>query len=83
MLLENLSQAVTLFALGMGTVFVLLTLLISVVSLLSTICLKFESDSQSETANGALIPSDRKNISEMDRAIVFAAVQAHRQAKGL
>ena len=83
MLLENLSQAVTLFALGMGTVFLLLTLLISIVSLLSTICLKFESDLSPETTQEALIPSSNKNISEIDRAVIFAAVQAHRQAKGL
>ncbi len=38
MLIEKLSQSITLFGLGMGTVFVLLALLIACVTLLSVVC---------------------------------------------
>lgn len=88
MLIDQLAQAATLFALGMGTIFVLLSLLISGVSLLSAVCAKFEVNPD----NSAYVESDQQHaansetgntVPERDKAIVIAAVHAHRQAKGL
>lgn len=91
MLLDQLTQALTLFGLGMGTVFVLLTLLITCVSLLSGACQKFETNpvhavpnigvANSRSNGGANTAS--MDVSEQEKAIIIAAVQAHRQAKGL
>ncbi|MGH1428070.1 MAG: OadG family protein [Arenicella sp.] len=89
MLVDQLTQAVTLFGLGMGTVFVLLTLLITCVSLLSSACLKFETNPVHAVPNiGAAAtprvdPSRQNSMSEQEKSIVIAAIQAHRQAKGL
>lgn len=92
MLLDQLSQAFTLFGLGMGTVFVLLSLLITCVSLLSFACQKFETNpvhavpNIGTAANGRVISnqtSGQATISDEEKAIVIAAIQSHRQAKGL
>ena len=89
MLIDQLTQAATLFALGMGTIFVLLSLLISGVSLLSAGCAKFCASSMQDLTNADVNPQLAVNsatgnsISDHDKAIVFAAVHAHRQAKGL
>jgi len=89
MLIDQLVQAVTLFALGMGTIFILLSLLISGVSLLSVVCAKFETGSKNNSTNIGTSSQFSVNlatgnsISEHDQAIIFAAVRAHRQAKGL
>ena len=83
MLINELIQAVTLFGLGMVTVFVLLTLLISCVSGLSLLCKKFES--QTPVLQAAFTPQTKqvnsvKTISELEKSIVKAAVKAHREA---
>ena len=89
MLIDQVTQAVTLFGLGMGTVFVLLSLLIACVSILSAACLKFEKNSihavpDIRAANSVSSSHEaQSNISEQEQAIVVAAVQAHRQAKGI
>ncbi len=91
MLIEQLTQATTLFGLGMGTVFVLLSLLITCVSLLSLACQKFETNpvhavpdiGAANSRNNARTSASSASISEQEKAIVIAAVQAHRQAKGL
>ena len=89
MLVDQLTQAATLFGLGMGTVFVLLSLLITCVSLLSAACLKFETNPVHAVPNigAAATPikgsASPTSISEQQKSIVIAAVQAHRQAKGL
>ena len=86
MLLDQLLQAVTLFGLGMGTVFVLLTLLIACVSLLSTICQKFEGPNIqdiSDISGMSAAGNNVNHVSEQEKAIVVTAVQMHRQAKGL
>jgi len=89
MLLDNLSQAVSLFGLGIGTVFVLLSLLIACVTLLSAACLKFEKNPVHATPDigvsgkRAARNTGGANITQQERDIVVAAVQAHRQAKGL
>lgn len=83
MLLDQLIQAVTLFGLGMGTVFVLLTLLISCVSLLSYVCKNFWS--QPQIVQTPVMPKSQpnrptQNISALEISIVKAAVKAHREA---
>lgn len=90
MLIDQITQAATLFGLGMGTVFVLLSLLIACVSLLSAACLKFEKnpvhavpDIGTASRNQSVTSAVQSNISEQEQAIVIAAVRAHRQAKGL
>lgn len=94
MLIDQITQAATLFGLGMGTVFVLLSLLIACVSLLSAACLKFEKNpvhavpdigiaSRNQSVTSAQNAAVQSNISEQEQAIVIAAVRAHRQAKGL
>lgn len=90
--LDQLSQAATLFGLGMGTVFVLLSLLITCVTLLSMACQKFETNPVHAVPNIGVAANARgvgnqtsgqTNISEQEKAVVIAAIQAHRQAKGL
>lgn len=92
MLLDQITQAATLFGLGMGTVFVLLSLLITCVSMLSFACQKFEKNPVHAVPNIGEPAMPRANaatdnasvtISEQEHAVVIAAVQAHRQAKGL
>ena len=90
MLIDQVTQAVTLFGLGMGTVFVLLSLLIACVSILSAACLKFEKnpihavpDLRTTNPVSSTQNAVQANVSEQERAIVVAAVQAHRQAKGI
>ncbi len=92
MLLDQITQAATLFGLGMGTVFVLLSLLITCVSLLSLACQKFEKNPVHAVPNigeaampraNAVTHTNSASVSEQEHAIVIAAVQAHRQAKGL
>ena len=83
MLLDQLIKAATLFGLGMGTVFVLLTLLISCVSLLSYLCKRYFS--HSEGVQTPLVSQEKnsvsnQNISALEISIVKAAVKAHRQA---
>jgi len=83
MLLNELLQAVTLFGLGMGTVFVLLTFLISCVSLLSLVCNKLESKppvSHVARTPQAKIVNPVQAISDIEVSIVKAAVKAHREA---
>ena len=82
-MLNELIQAVALFGLGMGTVFVLLTLLISCVSLLSLVCKKLES--QTPVSQVALAPQTKtvnsvQTVSDLEVSIVKAAVRAHREA---
>ncbi|MFK8067153.1 MAG: OadG family protein [Gammaproteobacteria bacterium] len=89
MLIDQLTQAATLFGLGMGTVFLLLSLLITCISLLSAACLKFEKNPVHAVPDIGITAPSRKasasqsSISEQEKSIVIAAVQAHRQAKGL
>lgn len=83
MVLDQIYQAFELFGLGMGTVFVLLSLLISCVSLLSYACQKFETSPEHNVPNIGVNASARASVSEQEKATVIAAVQAHRQAKGL
>jgi sodium pump decarboxylase gamma subunit len=91
MLIDQLNQALILFGLGMGTVFVLLSLLITCVSLLSAACQKFETNpvhavpniGVSKVGNSAVESGNNAVISDEKKAIIIAAVQAHRQAKGL
>ena len=83
MLIDQIIQAVTLFGLGMGTVFVLLSLLISCVSLLSYVCENFWS--QPEVVKASAVPQTKisestQNISALEVSIVKAAVKAHREA---
>ena len=87
MLLDQLSQATTLFGLGMGTVFVLLSLVITCVSLLSAACQKFEKTpvhtALDINAKEATRNTQISNVTEQEKAIVISAIHAHRQAKGL
>ena len=83
MLFNELIQAVSLFGLGMGTVFVLLSLLISCVSLLSYVCKNFGSQPpvvQTPVAPIAQTNKPTQNISALEISIVKAAVKAHREA---
>jgi len=89
MLIDDLSQAISLFGLGIGTVFVLLSVLIACITLLSSACLKFEKNPvhavpdigvSAKPTTGQIKAT---SISELEKQIVIAAVNAHRQAKGL
>ena len=82
-MLNELIQAVALFGLGMGTVFVLLTLLISCVSLLSLVFKKLES--QTPVSQVALTPQTKtvnsvQTVSDLEVSIVKSAVRAHRES---
>lgn len=82
MLADQLIQAATLFGLGMGTVFVLLSVLISCVSLLSLACQKFAPQPKvvQNTGPAAVTTSPVQQVSALETAIVTAAVKAHRDA---
>jgi len=73
MLTDQLGQALTLFGLGMGTVFVLLSILISCVSVLSWFCKKIEPHTQSQPSSST----------EEEVKAVELAVKQHRNAMGL
>jgi len=89
MLLNDLSQAISLFGLGIGTVFVLLSVLIACVTLLSSLCLKYEKSPVHAVPDIGVSPKSNLNqganaqITAQEKQIVIAAVKAHRQAKGL
>lgn len=78
MLADQLIQALTLFGLGMGTVFVLLTGLITCVSLLSYFCQKFAPQPEAKPSSASIAPT--QSVSALEAAIVTAAVKAHRDA---
>ena len=91
MIIDQITQAFALFGLGMGTVFILLSALISCVSLLSYACQRFEKNPVHAVPDiGVRLPARNGQsttspvtVSEEEKAIVTAAIQAHRQAKGL
>ena len=76
MLIDQLTQAITLFGLGMGTVFLLLTILISCVSILSWFCKKVDIAQPSS-------PQQKSDPTANDIEAVKLAVKSHRNAMGL
>lgn len=84
MLTNQLIQAATLFGLGMGTVFFLLTLLISCVGLVSFFCKNFLSTatvmSAADVASQRKVNEPLQSISALEVSIVKAVVKAHREA---
>ena len=80
MMINELLKAVTLFGLGMGTVFVLLSILISCVTLLSWLCKKIEPQQSVSLAQNTNTTSSSATA-EIDA--VKLAVKSHRNAMGL
>lgn len=76
MIVDQLTQAITLFGLGMGTVFVLLSILIFCVSVLSWLCKKIDTNQPTPSHQ-----SPDTAAAEIDA--VKSAVKSHRQAMGL
>ena len=83
MLVDQLIQALTLFGLGMGTVFVLLSLLILCVSLLSKLCLKLEKPVGTVTPAPASGSPKASAQDSQEIAAATAAVKQHRAKAGL
>jgi sodium pump decarboxylase gamma subunit len=80
MLTEQLGQALTLFGLGMGTVFLLLSILISCVSLLSWLCNSIAvTSSPASSTTGTAISTDQQE----ELKAVELAIKQHRNALGL
>jgi len=75
MLMENITQGLTLFMLGMGTVFVLLSVLIFCITIVSSFCRKPHVNGESAR------PSSNQGADEIEAAKI--AVRLHRQAMGL
>ena len=83
MLVDQLMQALTLFGLGMGTVFVLLSLLILCVSALSLVCKKLENTTATVVPASAAIAAQNQNNNSQEIAAATAAVKLHRAKNGL
>ena len=79
---ELLSEGLGLMLLGMGTVFVFLTILVLVTSLMSFLIQKYAPiKSDSPSTEGASIVDSSKENSGLLAAIISAAIHAHRSKK--
>lgn len=83
MLVDQLIQALTLFGLGMGTVFVLLGMLILCVSILSKLCQKLEKPAAMNTSISAAPSPKAPAQDSQEIAAATAAVKQHRAKAGL
>lgn len=70
-----MSEGLTLLVLGMGTVFVFLTLLVVVTTAMSSLVMKYQpiAATAAPTVKAATAPDERKRI-----AVITAAIHQHR-----
>jgi len=83
MIFDQLIQAMTLFCLGMGTVFVLLTILISCISLLSIFCKNARPENAVVKINSTTqtdVPELGKPVSDEESSVIKAVIKKHLDA---